>query len=77
MGVKKRKTVVQHTDRCKGCLYCRIACPAEAISVSENVNAKGYNTMDIDAQRCTKCGSCYIVCPDCVYEITEEVQGGA
>ena len=55
----------------QGCLYCSIECPADAISVSENVNAKGYNTMEIDREKCTTCGTCYTVCPDYVYEIIE------
>lgn len=41
------------------------------MSVSDNVNRKGYNTMEIDEEKCTKCGSCYTVCPDYVYEIVE------
>lgn len=71
MRKKKARKVVQHNERCKGCLYCSIACPTDAISVSENVNGKGYNTMFIDEEKCTTCGTCYTVCPDYVYEIVE------
>lgn len=71
MSSKKQRQVVQHTERCKGCLYCSIACPVEAISISDEVNAKGYNTMMIDKDKCTTCGTCYTVCPDYVYEIVE------
>jgi len=71
MAEKKAKKVVQHNERCKGCDYCRLACPKEAISVSEEINAKGYHTMVIDEEKCIKCGTCYTVCPDYVYEIIE------
>lgn len=71
MSKKENRKVILHVERCKGCLYCSIACPVQAISVSDNVNRKGYNTMEIDEEKCTKCGSCYTVCPDYVYEIVE------
>ena len=74
MKKQKSRKIIQHNERCKGCLYCSIACPVEAISVSENVNAKGYNTMQIDEDRCTTCGSCYTVCPDFVFEVIEVPQ---
>lgn len=68
---KNNRIVTQRNERCKGCLYCQISCPAGAISVSAQVNAKGYNTMVIDRELCTACGACYTVCPDYVYEIRE------
>ncbi len=71
MDKKKKRLVIQHTDRCKGCLYCSITCPEEALSVSSEVNEKGYNVMVIDHDKCTTCGTCYTVCPDYVYEIVE------
>lgn len=71
MKERKDRQVIQHMERCKGCLYCSIACPAEAISMSSDVNEKGYNIMKIDRDKCTTCGTCYTVCPDYVYEIIE------
>ncbi len=68
---RNNRIVTQRNERCKGCLYCKISCPAGAISVSSQVNAKGYNTMEIDRKLCTTCGACYTVCPDYVYEIKE------
>ena len=44
-------------------------CPQEAIRESGHVNAKGYNTVEVDAEKCVVCGMCYRVCPDYVFEI--------
>lgn len=60
---------IPKTDRCKGCYYCVGACPKEAISVSEHVNAKGYAVIQVDEENCIGCGICYQVCPDYVFEI--------
>ena len=43
MGKEKTEKVYTNPVRCKGCGYCINACPQEAISVSDHVNAKGYN----------------------------------
>lgn len=56
-------------DRCKGCYLCMENCPKEAISVSGNVNAKGYEYIQVDDEKCVACGSCYQMCPDYVFEI--------
>ena len=55
--------------RCKGCGYCINACPQDALSVSDFVNEKGYNTVQVDETKCVACGMCYRVCPDYVFEI--------
>jgi len=56
-------------DRCKGCYLCMENCPKEAISVSGNVNAKGYEYIQVDDEKCVACGGCYQMCPDYVFEI--------
>ena len=61
--------VYTNTVRCKGCGYCINACPKDAISVSEHVNEKGYNTIEVDEEKCVQCGACYKMCPDYVFEI--------
>ena len=66
MGKEK---VYTNPVRCKGCGYCMNACPQEAIRESGHVNAKGYNTVEVDAEKCVVCGMCYRVCPDYVFEI--------
>lgn len=55
-------------DRCKGCHYCIDVCPKKVISLSGELNDKGYETVAFDTEGCIACGSCYTVCPD--YAIT-------
>lgn len=53
-------------ERCKGCELCRGACPHNVISLSENINSRGYRPvvlLDPDG-RCTGCALCAFVCPD-------------
>lgn len=63
--------MVLHLESCKNCRYCVVVCPKKAISVSTNINKKGYPTVLVDEEKCIKCGTCYTVCPDYVYEIVE------
>ena len=55
MGKEKTEKVYTNPVRCKGCGYCINACPQEAISVSDHVNAKGYNTIVVDEEKCVVC----------------------
>lgn len=57
------------TEKCKGCYLCKENCPKDAISISGNVNSKGYNYVEVDDAACIACGSCYQMCPDYVFEI--------
>ena len=50
MGKEKTEKVYTNPVRCKGCGYCINACPQEAISVSDLVNANGYNTIVVDEE---------------------------
>ncbi len=63
--------MVQHYERCKGCGFCVLECPKDALSFSQNVNKKGYTTVVLDIERCIACAICYTVCPDYVFEKKE------
>ncbi len=73
---KIKGAIVVDTERCKGCDLCVVACPLNIISLSKEVNVKGYNfAKSISEDTCTGCGSCAIVCPDgciSVYKIKVE-----
>ena len=57
-------------DKCKGCGLCVQAWPKKIISVSDKLNAKGFNpAMVANMDECIGCASCAIMCPDCVIEV--------
>lgn len=58
-----------NVSKCKGCYLCVATCPKQALSVSSDVNEKGYNHIVVDPDKCVVCGSCYQICPDYVFEI--------
>ncbi|SDP39214.1 4Fe-4S binding protein [Desulforhopalus singaporensis] len=68
---KKRLHMVQHHERCKGCGFCILECPKEALSVSDDVNRKGYPLVKLDEEKCIVCAICHTVCPDYVFERRE------
>lgn len=61
--------VTVYKERCKGCGYCIEFCPQHALSVSEELNEKGYNPVQLDESRCVSCGICYTVCPDYAFVV--------
>ncbi|NLZ72933.1 MAG: 4Fe-4S binding protein [Bacteroidales bacterium] len=62
---KIKGAIVVDTERCKGCNLCVVACPLQVISLSKNVNVRGYNYAEqILKDTCNGCRSCAIVCPD-------------
>ncbi|GKH33351.1 4Fe-4S dicluster domain-containing protein [Hungatella hathewayi] len=69
MIMEKLEKVYTDVSRCKGCGYCIEACPRHAVSVSDFINANGYNSIQVDESKCIVCGICYKVCPDYVFEI--------
>jgi 2-oxoglutarate ferredoxin oxidoreductase subunit delta len=40
---KIKGAIVVNKNRCKGCQLCVVACPANVLAMSKQVNAKGYN----------------------------------
>ena len=60
-------------DRCKGCELCRAVCPKGIITMSSEINNKGYSPAAIERQdECTGCRSCALVCPDGAISIYKE-----
>jgi 2-oxoglutarate ferredoxin oxidoreductase subunit delta len=50
---------------CKGCERCVVACPQRILTMSKELNAKGYFTAKVAQQpRCIGCFLCAITCPD-------------
>lgn len=58
-----------NVERCKGCYLCIANCKPGALSISSEVNAKGYLVPQVNQEKCVQCGSCYTMCPDLVFEI--------
>ena len=62
--------IVVDIDGCKGCGLRAEACPSEVISLSNNVNDKGYHYSNMtNPDACTGCSNCAIVCPDGVITV--------
>ncbi|MCL2125688.1 MAG: 4Fe-4S dicluster domain-containing protein [Oscillospiraceae bacterium] len=52
-------------DTCKGCELCRVFCPKGLITMSPQINKKGYGPATIERMdECIGCKSCALVCPD-------------
>ncbi len=63
--MKKIKTHLIDTRRCKSCGLCVNACPKHILAISPHINMQGYNYVEqTDPSRCIKCDICGIVCPD-------------
>lgn len=62
----KYKGVIEvDTERCKGCNLCAVACPLHLITLSAQVNPRGYHyAVQDDPTQCNGCSTCGIVCPD-------------
>lgn len=49
---------------CKGCERCIVACPKNVLSMSDNLNERGYHYVEYSGKGCTGCASCYYTCPE-------------
>lgn len=56
-------------ERCKECGICIHYCPKKAISMTDELNSRGYKHIKVDEENCIGCGICYTVCPDGVFSI--------
>jgi 2-oxoglutarate ferredoxin oxidoreductase subunit delta len=58
-------TIYLNEDHCKGCSYCVVFCPTEALAMGGRMNRKGYHLPEfIDPMRCNGCDMCGMFCPD-------------
>lgn len=64
--------ITYDTERCKGCHYCISNCPKKCITLSDEINAKGYRLVSFEEKDCIGCGVCYTVCPDYAITIVKE-----
>jgi len=49
---------------CKGCGRCILACPKDLLTLSDDVNDRGYHYVEFRGQGCTGCGNCFYACPE-------------
>jgi 2-oxoglutarate ferredoxin oxidoreductase subunit delta len=68
MKVLTRGTVTVDVEQCKGCDMCIPACPPGVLSMSHEVNARGYR-FPVLHPGCTGCQACQQICPDWVFEV--------
>jgi 2-oxoglutarate ferredoxin oxidoreductase subunit delta len=65
-----RGKIVIDTSMCKGCQLCIGFCPKKNITVSGDLNEKGYFPAQIDPKKpCTGCGICALMCPEAAIEV--------
>jgi 2-oxoglutarate ferredoxin oxidoreductase subunit delta len=62
--------IVINDERCKGCERCNNACPQKILSMSHQLNTRGYQyAVVVDQPRCIGCRMCAISCPDVAIEV--------
>jgi 2-oxoglutarate ferredoxin oxidoreductase subunit delta len=58
-------------ERCKGCALCIEFCAKDCISLSEELNLKGYLIAAFDDDKdCNGCRNCALMCPDVAIEVS-------
>ena len=68
----KRGDIQIAIEICKGCEVCIVSCPQKVISLSKEVNSKGYHFAVKVNDDCTGCANCAVVCPDAVITVYRE-----
>ncbi len=62
---KVKGSIVVDIERCKGCELCPPVCPTNVLSMSKELNAKGFHYVYMEnPDNCTGCNNCALVCPD-------------
>lgn len=64
-------TIQIDRERCKGCALCIDFCAKDCISLSEELNVKGYFIAVLDdGEECTACRNCALMCPEVAIEVS-------
>ncbi len=73
---KIKGSIIVDNERCKGCGVCVASCPLQVLSLSAEVNGKGYPfAIMVKADQCSGCASCAIICPDnCITVYRQKVE---
>ncbi|MBN1448781.1 MAG: 4Fe-4S dicluster domain-containing protein [Bacteroidetes bacterium] len=69
---KIRGDIKIDVEKCKGCELCIVACPLDAIALSDGINKQGYHYAVLVEDVCNGCKSCALVCPDAVITVYRE-----
>lgn len=63
-------TVRINSQRCKGCEYCVHFCPESVLTLSKELNSRGYHYATLKSEDgCTGCTICGLVCPDMAIDV--------
>ena len=73
---KIRGDVKIDVEKCKGCELCVVACPQDALTLSNDINKQGYHYAVLVEDVCNGCKSCSLVCPDAVITVYREDRSG-
>jgi 2-oxoisovalerate ferredoxin oxidoreductase delta subunit len=61
----KREPVPEITIvECKGCGRCVVACPKDLLTMSRELNERGYHYAEYAGEGCTGCANCFYTCPE-------------
>jgi 2-oxoglutarate ferredoxin oxidoreductase subunit delta len=66
--------IIIDIEKCKGCELCIMACPEQTLSLSKNINQKGYHYAIKVNSNCTGCANCAIVCPEAIIKVYRKVE---
>jgi acetyl-CoA synthetase len=61
---KDKPYPVINAIECKACERCIVACPANVLSLGDELNARGYRFAIYSGEGCIGCGNCYYTCPE-------------